>query len=387
MIRKALPLVLAALLVAAPAALAGKDEMGRSGGKDEGKTPPPGPKLCLILDYLPAFMYTGEKLAYSFRVARRRGLKEKLPFEVSWHFSAERDGKKQLSPGATERDAEKDFTIVRGFLDVPKGAKYFHFRLRSGKEDLGAGAARLLDEQDDWPRGATASWQRLLDPSGLPLILTLEERVARVDDRWKPIKWIWKHGRSSAEKVLVAGPRLSAKGAKSYQDLLAGSADNMKFAELPAPAAKGKRRAAPAHGIYRLVELVESKVAPAAKGMDLVVLVTPQGDPEMATEPRRYRQGLDWMLARLKRAGAARVAVVPPLTRKVPAKQLGAYAAICRKACAVYAKKVGARCVDLSALNDVDYWRPEGALGRVTGRYPNRAGQRKLAELIKSAYK
>jgi hypothetical protein len=388
MARRALCTVLVALLAAPPLALGGGDELPRGGkGTDPAPQPgPKGPKLCLVLDYLPSFMYTGEKLAYSFRVARRRGLKESVAFEVSWHFSEKKNGKR-LSPGATKGDAEKDFTIVRGFLKVPKGAKYLHFKLNSGEKCLGAGSARLIDEDEKWPKGSRASWERLVDSEGAPLILTLEERTAKVDDRWKPIRWIWEKGRSSADKVIIAGPRLAPKGVRSYQDLLAGSAERLKIETLPQPAGKGQRKAAPAHGIYRLVEMVESKVVPAAGDMDLVVLVTPPQDPEMATEPRRYRQGIDWILSRLKLAGAGRVAVVPPLTRKVPAKQLSAYAAICRKASAVYAKKVGARCVSTERFADIEYWRPKGALGKVSGRYPNADGQKLLAELIREVYK
>jgi hypothetical protein len=385
--RLCLPL-LAALLAASPG-LAGKDRPERDGGKRGGQSPrPPGPELCLILDYLPALMYSGERLAYSFRVARRRDLQEDLAFEISWHFTGAEHKPRRLAPGSSSGSAEKDFTVVRGFLRVPRGADHFHFGLSSGKRDLGSGRARLVDERDEWPRGARAAWGRLVDSRGVPLILTLRERVPRVDNRWKPIRWLWEKGRSRAESVLVAGPRLAAAGKKSYQDLLAGSAEKLRVLELPEAAGRG-RRAAPAHGIYRLIELVESQVIPAVrggKGVDLVVLVTPQEDPEMATEPRRYRQGLDWVLARLKRAGAGRVAIVPPLTRRVPARQLAAYAEICRKAAAVYAKQVGARCLDVGPLAEREYWRPEGALGRVTGRYPNEKGQRKLAELIRSAY-
>jgi hypothetical protein len=386
--RRAASLIVAALLAVSAVVLAGHEE-ARKGTRGGDRRPAPvfrrGQRLCLILDYLPAFMYTGEKLAYSFRVAKRRGVEEGIAFEVSWFFSKTEKTDKQLSPGTTKGDATRDFTVVRGFLKVPKGAKYLHFKLTSGGKNLGAGMARLVDENDKWPKGSRASWGRLVDAKGLPLILTLAERTPRVDNRWKPIKWLWEKGRSSASNVVIAGPRLAKRKKKSYQDLLAGSAKKLKIKELAEGSAG--RRSAPAHGIYRLVELVESKVIPAAKAADLVVLVTPPEDPEMATEPRRYRQGLDWILSRLKRAGVGRVAIVPPLTRKIRAKQLAAYQEICRKAAAVYAKKVGARCLDVKVLKDIEYWRPPGALGKVTGKYPNDNGQKKLAELIKAAYK
>ncbi len=376
-----------ALLVISGTALGGGDE-AKKGSRQAAPNVPRGQRLCLILDYLPAFMYSGEKLAYSFRVSRRRGIEENIAFEVSWHFSKKPKAGKKLAPGSTKGTAEKDFTTVRGFLRVPEEAKYFHFQLSSGEKNLGAGMARLLDETEDWPRGALASWGRLVNPQGVPLILTLKERIPRVNNRWKPIRWLWEKGRSRAANVVVAGPRLASRKGKSYQDLLAGSAKKLKIVELPA-ASGGRSRGMPAHGIYRLVELVEAKIVPAVKGknVDLVVLVTPQEDPEMATEPRRYRQGLDWVLSRLKLAGAGRVAIVPPLTRKIPAKQRAAYFEICRKAAAVYAKQVGARCVDTRALENAELWKPKGALGKVTGKYPNEKGQEKLAELIKATYK
>ncbi len=383
--RFAIALALAALGAVAAAALAGHEEP-RPGDRRPAPAFRRGQRLCLILDYLPAFMYTGEKLAYSFRVAKRRGVEESIAFKVSWFFSQTEKTEKQLAPGVTEGDANRNFSVVRGFLKVPPGAKYLHFKLTSGGKNLGAGMARLVDESEEWPKGSRASWGRMVDAKGLPLILTLAERTPRVDDRWKPIKWLWEKGRSSASNVIIAGPRLASRRNKSYQDLLAGSTEKLKIKEL-ADVSAADQRANPAHGIYRLVELVESEVIPAAKTADLVVLVTPPEDPELATEPRRYRQGLDWLLSRLKRAGSRRVAIVPPLTRKVRARQLAAYEQICRKSAAVYAKKVGARCVDVRQLKDIEYWRPPGALGEVTGKYPNESGQKKLAELIKSAYK
>lgn len=380
-------LVLPALLVIAGLAAGGDDEADKK-ARREAPDVPRGQRICLILDYLPGFMYGGEKLAYSFRVARRRGVEERIPFEVSWYFSKKPEAEKKLTPGSKKGAAGKDFTIVRGFLRVPEGARYFHFQLSSGKRDLGAGMARFVNETEKWPKGSVASWGRLVTAKGVPLILTLAERVPRVNNRWKPIRWLWEKGRSGADNVVVGGPRLAARKRKSYQDLLAGSATKLKIVELPA-AGPGRAGAMPAHGIYRLVEMVESRITPAVKNkdVDLVVLVTPQEDPEMATEPRRYRQGLDWVLSRLKLAGAGRVAIVPPLTRKVPARQLAGYSEICHQAAAVYARQVGARCVDTSAFKNAELWKPGGALGKVTGKYPNDAGQKKLAGLIKATYK
>lgn len=369
--RRAPALLLAALLAAAPAALAAGEKRADERGK-----------LSLIVDYLPAFMYRGEKLAYSFRVERHPKLREKLAFEVSWHFKANEKGK-ALKPGSAKGVTEKHFTIVRGFLRVPKGARIFRYQLKSGDEVLASGQARLVGEDEPWPKGASAAWNGIV-AGGSRIILTLEERVARVDNKWKPIRWIWEKGRSRAESVVLAGPRLAAAGGKSYQDLLAGSATRLKIVELaPLAGGKGPLRAAPAQGIYRLVELVESRVLPASRGADLVVLVTPPEDPEMATEPRRYRQGLDWILSRLKRAKAERVALVPPLTKRVPGKQLAAYAEHCRKAAAVYKT----RFLKTDGLLKDEHWVPAGALGKVTGRYPNEKGREVLAELIKAAYK
>ncbi len=372
MIRRASALLLATLAAAAPAALAGAEKERRPDERE---------KLALIVDYLPAFMYRGEKLAYSFRVERRPGLKAKLPFEMSWHFKADEKGK-ALKPGSAEGVTEKHFSIVRGFLRVPRGARIFRYQLKSGGKVLGSGQARLVGEDEKWPKGARAVWNGIA-VNGDRVILTLEERGAKVDNKWKPIRWIWEKGRARAGNVVLAGPRLAAAHKKSYQDLLAGSATKLKIVALAPPAAKGARRGAPAQGIYRLVELVESRVLPAAGGADLVVLVAPPEDPEMATEPRRYRQGLDWILSRLKRAKVQRVALVPPLTKRVPGRQLAAYAKHCQKSAAVYKT----RFLKTDDLLENEYWVPEGALGKVTGRYPNAKGQKALTELIKEAYK
>ncbi len=370
--RRAPALLLAALAAAAPAALSAGEKRADERGK-----------LSLIVDYLPAFMYRGEKLAYSFRVERHPKLREKLPFEVSWHFKQVARSK-ALKPGWAKGVTKKHFTVVRGFLRVPKGARLFCYQLKSRDEVLASGQARLVGEDEPWPKGARAAWNGIV-AGGNRIILTLEERVAKVDNKWKPIRWIWEKGRSRAESVVLAGPRLAAAGGKSYQDRLAGSARRLKIVELAPPAGKGAPRAAPAQGIYRLVELVESRVVPAARGADLVVLVAPPEDPEMATEPRRYRQGLDWILSRLKRAKVTRVALVPPLTKRVPGRQLTAYAKHCQQAAAVYKT----RFLKTDELLEDEHWVPEGALGKgkVTGRYPNEEGREVLAELIKAAYK
>ena len=274
---------------------------------------------------------------------------------------------------------------MRGFLEIPKGARLFEYGLRSGGKVLASGGARLIDEDEDWPAGARADWEGLVSADGQRLMLAVKERVAEVDERWKPIKWIWEKGQRGARSVVLAGPRLAAEGEKCYLDLLAGSAPKLKIVELPPEPEKkpGEKKRPPARGIYRLVELVESQVAPAAGSADLVVVVAPPADPETATTPRRYRQGLDWILARLKRAGARRVALVPPLTRKVPARQLAAYARMCKEAAAVYR----ARFVEPEKVLADKYWVPEGADGKVTGRWPNAAGQELLAGLVRGSYR
>ena len=364
------PRLLAALLAAAPLAAPAGERAPAGGAKD---------KLRLIVDYLPAFMYRGEKLACSFRVERGPGLAAKPAFKISWSFA---DGKgKGLKSGEEERRAEKRFTIVRGFLPVPAGARRLKFALESGGKTIAGGSARLVGEGESWPEGARAAWGGMVSAGGERLILTLEERIAKVDDRWKPVRLLWKLVRPGARNVLLAGPRLAPEKGESYQGLLAGGKLKVKVIKLPPPPRREKREGRPAQGIYRLLELVESEVAPAAKGVDLVVVVAPPEDPEMATEPRRYRQGLDWILARLRRAGARRLALVPPVTKKVPAKQLAAYTQLCEKAAAVYK----ARFLNTAALLKPACWKPEGAEGKVTGRYPNARGRKVLAGLIRAA--
>ena len=77
------------------------------------------------------------------------------------------------------------------------------------------------------------------------------------------------------------------------------------------------------------------------------------------------------------------MALVPPLTKRVPARQLAAYAKHCQQAAAVYKT----RFLKTDEMLKDEHWTPKGALGKVTGRYPNAKGREVLAELIKEAYK
>ena len=199
---------------------------------------------------------------------------------------------------------------------------------------------------------------------------------------------------AGSQLACLAGP-----GERNYLDHLAGSAPKFTAVDLttgaggsqapavPAGPEAAGAAASPTRGIYALIEAVEGRVRPAARNADLVVVVMPQSDPELGTDPRIYRQGLDWVIARLGAAGVGRIAVLPPLSHTVPEKQAEAYAAVCEKAAAVYAEK-GARCVDASRMLADRYWLPEGASGKVSGRWPNAEGQEALAKLIREeAYK
>lgn len=370
-------LAAAVLLSAAPAAAAGSENRS-----DEAA--PQLESLRLIVDHLPPFLYSGERLSFSFRVERAPGLAQDIPFRLEWSFTGSGGGA-ALARGEHEGRAAGRFTIVSGALSVPEKAVRWQYALSVGGRRLSSGSAMLLGEDGKWPEGAGAGWGGLAGQDGEALILTLEERVARADDRWKPLRWVWERGRAGASGVMVAGPRLVQAGGRGYAELLEKSAERFAFVEL----AETGGGIAPSSGIYRMVELVETEVAPRVAGnrTELVVLVMPQSDPEMATEPRRYRQGLDWLLSRLGRAGVKGVVLVPPLTRAVPARQSAAYAEACRTAAVTYARTVGARRVDVAALTaDEGLWRPEGADGAVTGRFPNARGHEALAALIRAAY-
>ncbi len=362
---------------------------------------PPAPRdaLRLITDYLPPFVYVdvrsgkAERLAYSFRVARHPGLDSAPEFRIWWRL-LDKDGK-ELAKGDEKGLARERFAIVRGFLELPEGARRLEYGLESGDLALGAGRAEVVREDDAWPAGAYAALSGLVGPGGERLILCLPERVSQVDERWKPLKFLAGNGRPTPESVVVVGPRMAPDGARSYLDLLGGQggakADGKLkpldlFAAPPAGGDAPARPAPPTRGIFALVEAVESRVSAEAKGADLVVLVMPQSDPEMGTDRRSYRQGLDWVISRLTHAGAKGVAVVPPLSHSVSGKQLAAYADICAESAKVYAQS-GAVLVKSDGLLAEEYWKPEGATGRVTGRFPNEAGQEALARLVRDACK
>jgi len=371
----------------------------------EPRRPPPPPReaLCLIADYLPPFVYvdtrTGrtEQLACSFRVEKHPALEEQPEFTVRWRLldGAGRELAKGEEPGA----ARERFAIVRAFIDLPDAARRLEFTLQSGGLELGSGRAEIVGEDDPWPAGAAAALTGMVGAGGERLILRLPERVAEVDERWKPIKAVFSRSRPRPERVVVVGPRMAGEGERSYLEVLGGPKDaRLQALDLFAPPPAGEAPAAPAgrapaaavpasgatRGIFALVEAVETRVTAAAKGADLVVLVMPQSDPEMGTDRRAYRQGLDWAVSRLLRAGAKGVAVVPPLSRSVSDKQLAAYAAACADSARVYGER-GAALVKSESLLADKYWTPKGATGRVTGRFPNEAGQEALAELIRGA--
>lgn len=352
--------------------------------------PASGPVLALIPDYVPAFLYEGELLSISFRVEKNPRLDVETEFRVWWRLLDQAG--KELAKGEEKGTARERFAIVRANITLAAGARALEYGLESHGAPLGTGRALFVGEADPWPAGSGAVLSGLSGPNGERLILTLPERVAEVDERFKPLKWAFTSRPAAPKSVTVVGPRMSAPEVKSYLELLGGDA-KIKPLDLfaaPAPAADNKgepaRPAAPTRGIFALVEAVESRVAAAAKGVDMVIIVMPQSDPEMGTDPRTYRQGLDWTIARLMAAGVKRVTIVPPLSRSVSEKQLTAYAAVCHESAQVYSGR-GAALADSSKLMAEKYWAPEGASGKVTARFPNKAGQEALAELIKSAGK
>jgi len=396
MLRRLLGLLLIAALLLAPAARAGgASGTEESSGKERGAPAHAraGADLALVVDYLPPFLYADEnsgqveQLAYSFRVAKREGAEAAPDFVLSWRF---RDAAgKELVPGSARGEVKERFALVKGVLEIPRKAQSFEYALESDNRECGAGGALIVREEDGWPAGARASLYGLVGRDGRRLILVLPERTARVDDSWKPIRWIWESSARKSEKVVVIGPRMAAPGNKSYLELLAGSAPKLDVIDLSAPPPADSKEPAPVEagatrGIFALVEAAENQAAAAARNADLVVLVMPQSDPELATDPRVYRQGLDWVVARLARSGAARVGLVPPMTRRVSEKQLAAYAAVCAETCKVY-KARGVKLLDGSRLQAERYWKPPGASGEVTGRFPNESGQEALAGLIKEA--
>jgi hypothetical protein len=343
--------------------------------------------LALIVDHLPSFMYAGEKLALSLRIERRPELKAEIPFEIIWQFSGPAMLKTTKSSGLLERVAAKHFTIVSPALPIPNGATAFSYSLRSSGKSLAGGKAIFVGERDKWPAGATAGWGGLVTADGAALILVAEERVAKVDHRFKPLKALLTSGRKRATSLIVAGPRLNDDKRISYSQQLKACAARSDFLLL-AGSDYTKPGTTPIRGIHQMAVLIEDQLIPLARKnkTDLIVLVMPPSDPEMATDRRRYRQGLDWLIVRLNtRLGEIRISIVPPLTRSVPLKQRQAYIDICKKSVSVYARSHHASLIDISAFSKRHLWRPTGASEKVTGRFPNEDGHRKLASLIQAA--
>lgn len=377
-------LLLAAPLCAAPAGASEPGSESPAASSDNRAD------LRLVVDYLPAFLYADEAsgnlepLSYSFRVVKREGAPP-AEYRLVWRF-LDAAGK-ELMPGSARGEVAERFSLAKGFLEVPRRARSFEYALESGGRQCGAGRAVIVREEDAWPASARAELNGLAGPAGERLILALPERTAKVDNSWKPFKRLLGGSRRKSESAIVVGPRMAPPGARSYLEMLAGCAPKLTTIDLSAPppaAARTPPAAGATRGIFALIEAVENQAAAAAKGVDLVVLVMPQSDPELGTDPRVYRQGLDWVTSRLLRAGAARVAVLPPMSRRVPEKQLAAYAAACARSAEVYRLR-GAEALDGSGPMAERCWALPGASGEVTGRFPNDAGQEVLARLIKEA--
>jgi len=244
----------------------------------------------------------------------------------------------------------------------------------SGAPELAKEILRVLDGRKPLPP-LRAQGMRLVDEEGRPVVIRIEHRVHKPDERWPVVRWVSHRlygDKLAFNSVLLLGEDL---GAPKEGYLSRFRAAKAKFAvrALPVPS----RVEPPSPPILRAIAAL-SAVEAEDPAPDLAVLSLGHRDPDFGTDLLLFERGLELMVQQLERRGCGHLVLVSPLGPSHLEKRLEPYAAAAQRVARTYR----GRYLDLRRSLDDDCWRGGAAADRLLLRFPNAKGHKALAEAL-----
>jgi len=246
----------------------------------------------------------------------------------------------------------------------------------SGAPELAKETLRVLDGRKPLPP-LRAQGMRLVDEQGRPVVIRIEHRVHKPDERWPLVRWVSHklYGDKLAfNSVLLLGEDLGAPEDGYLSQFRAAKA---KFAAraLPVPS----RVEPPTPPILRAVAALSA--AEEDPPPDLAVLSLGHRDPDFGTDLLLFERGLELIVQQLERRGCGHLVLVSPLGPSHLEKRLEPYAAAAKRVARTYR----GRYLDLRRSLDDDCWRSGAGADRLLLRFPNAKGHKALAEALTRA--
>ncbi|MCW8132974.1 MAG: hypothetical protein KIS92_21685 [Planctomycetota bacterium] len=336
------------------------------GAGDAGRKP-----FYLIVDYLPAALYTGERFTACLRAENATSAAAEVTvraetFDATGKRIAAND-EKLAAPAGGFGEYKKEFDL--------KGVARLAFTLVTPQGEVPGPAVALVREADPWPAAALVEG-RLTDKNAVQIPI-VERAEKEVDRTFAPIVWALglkdQDAKTPVTRVLLALPGAWGKPAADGVDFGA-----IAPAKAKAIAPLGPYEPSGCPPMLRAFNEVLRAVAAQKEAPERVVIVLPPEDLEVATGPRVYRIVLDGLLARLKRAGVRQAILAAPCKFGVPEAQARALAEEVRQA----ARGGEARTLELADELGEAAWRLEPGKPGVYGRRPNEEGQKRIAQKL-----
>jgi len=323
------------------------------------------PRLCI--EYLPGILYEDQPLAVCARVEAERAEAMRLAVSVRGagdEVLASAGAAGTPRPGAPWR-FQCSLRIARGSptaLDVV-------LTKANGAVELGKATARVLASRDGLPP-LWAKGMRLADEAGQRVVVRIEHRVYRPEERWPLFRWVAHKlygDRLAFDRVLLLGDDLGAPR-EGYLAKFAAAKTRFKPMVLTVPS----RVEPPTPPVLRAVAAL-SRAAADDKPPDLAVLCLGHRDPDFGTDV-----GLELIVQELERRGCRHFVIASPVGPSHLRKRLGPYTEAAQRVATTYR----ARFLDIGRRLTDEHWAGEAKDDRLLLRLPNEKGHQVLADAL-----
>ena len=330
----------------------------------------PGPRLCI--EYLPSILYEDQPLAVCARVEAERAEAMRLAVSVrgaGGEVLASSGAAGTPRPGAPWR-CDCSLRIPRGSptaLDVV-------LTKANGAVELGKATVRVLASRDGLPP-LWAKGMRLADEAGQRVVVRIEHRVYRPEERWPLFRWVAHKlygDRLAFDRVLLLGDDLGAPR-DGYLAKFAAAKTRFKPSVLAVPS----RVEPPTPPILRAVAAL-SRAAADDKPPDLAVLCLGHRDPDFGTDVLQFERGLELIAQELERRGCRHLVIASPVGPSHLRERLGPYTEGAQRVATTYR----ARFLDVGRHLTDEHWAGEAKDDRLLLRLPNDKGHQALADAL-----
>lgn len=337
------------------------------------------PRLYLIVDYLPNFVYPSEPLTFCARVENAGT----TPQPAALHYAlADSRGKTLWQGDQTAEVQPEKFWRVQETCRIPKklsGELALRISLKHKGSALAQHCTRIIGRHAARP-GLQTQGTHLEDEKGNWITFQIEQKVRQPDRKWIFARWVrGKVHRDTVkpESVVVIGSRLAAEASDtSYADLFLPGDGGKRAMRVAATTALGS--GGTTYPVLQAAVTMCVHKLPRSPRIALVVLGTE--DQRMGTGILEFRRAIELILQRLEKLGCKRTYLISPISPPHLAGEVSRYTAMLRTLAWVYRVQF----IDVGSVLSPEHWRLKGEVKELFGAYPNLAGQKKIAEVIRA---